>query len=459
MPAHLNSQARECKVCLIVGYSIDALTTATVLASLGQTVHLYADEQALQETLATYKFEYQLQALWQLYRSQQQVIIYPVPTDVNELLAPISVSKAAEDRGHKTDQQTQVDLYWLFYPELPESWRKQSGIQNVWLSKFNESTATAQVPLVLSGIEQLGTFASLAKQFQHDLIYYVPFVFLQDGHVYSSMLSPTLWLMGEKTVNSSHKLTVLQPLMAQAQQTYITDIATTEFARSAIMNMLATRVSFMNEWSRLADHQGVDISEVANIMGLDERIGKSYLKAGWGFGGQTLPAEISALQKTLGNVHKENRLMHAVNQINDDQKELIFRKFWQYFDGKIEGRTVNIWGASYKEGSGRTSASAIHPLLNLLWSYDITTCVYAGEAETELARLYSDQPLLNFVHQPATELEQAHALFILVWPVYQPVPIEAINKVALPIFDAQNALSKVQIAALIGDYVGIGRSK
>lgn len=461
MPAHLTSQPMERKVCVIVGHSIDALTTATVLASLAQTVHLYADEAALQETLATYKFEYQLQALWQLYHGQQQIIVCSVPDDASDLLAATSVAKAKEitDQNIEKHQQKPAALYWLFYPELPESWRQQLGSQDLWVSKFNERAASAQVPLVLSGIEALGTFNRVAQQCQRAWVYYVPFVFLQDGHSYASMLSPTLWLMGEKTADSSHKLAVLQPLMAQAKQTLITDVATTEFARSAIMNMLATRVSFMNEWSILADHQRVDISEVANIMGLDERIGKSYLKAGWGFGGQTLPAEIAALQQTLGTARKENRLMHAVDQINDDQKELIFRKFWQYFDGKIEGKTVSIWGASYKEGSGRTSSSAIHPLLNLLWSYDITTQVYAGEAQAELARLYPNQPLLQFIAQPAAELDQAQALFILVWSAYQQIPISAINEVALPLFDAQNALSKVQIAALIGDYVGIGRGK
>ena len=459
MTAYLTSQAMAHKVCVIVGHSIDAVTTATVLASLAQTVHLYADEAALQETLATYKFEYQLQALWQLYHSQQQIVVYPVPVDASDLLVATSVANAAENIEYKTAQPLQAALYWLFYPELPTRWRQQLGHQDLWVSQFNESALSTQVPLVLSGIEALGTFATIAAQCQRAWVYYVPFVFLTDGHSYASMLSPTLWLMGEKIADSSHKLAVLQPLMAQAKQTFITDIATTEFARSAIMNMLATRVSFMNEWSRLADHQGVDITEVATIMGLDERIGKSYLKAGWGFGGQTLPAEIAALQQTLGTARKENRLMHAVDQINDDQKELIFRKFWQYFDGKIEGRTVSIWGASYKEGSGRTSSSAIHPLLKLLWSYGITTQVYASEAEAELAGLYPNQSLLQFIAQPQKDLLQAQALFILAWPAYQQLPISAINEVALPIFDAQNALSKEQIAALTGDYVGIGRGK
>ncbi|WP_242678648.1 UDP-glucose/GDP-mannose dehydrogenase family protein [Psychrobacter pygoscelis] len=457
--------------CVIVGHSIDAVTTATVLASLEQTVYLYVDESALQHTLATYTFEHQLQALWQLYISQTQIVLCPVPSSASELFSQLKTNPDSEfkpkplvrsleaDLGSiSADLSNKTALFWLFYSELPSSWTQKTGGTDDWIIQFNKASKTP-APLILSGIDVLGKFASIARECNYPWVYYVPFVFLQDGKAYASMLSPKLWLMGEKTPKSTHKIAILQPLLSQAQQTFITDIATTEFARSAIMNMLATRVSFMNEWSRLADHQQIDITEVAMIMGLDERIGKSYLKAGWGFGGQTLPAEINALQQTLSEARVENRLMHAVDQINDDQKELIFRKFWQYFDGCIEGKTVSIWGGSYKEGSGRTSASAIHPLLNLLWSYDITTQVYAGEAQGELLSLYSEQPLLQFIAQPETGLSQSQALFILTWTPYQQVPISTINDGALPVFDAQNALTNSQIDMLIGDYIGIGRGK
>ncbi|MFP3353580.1 hypothetical protein R0K04_19590, partial [Pseudoalteromonas sp. SIMBA_153] len=109
----------------------------------------------------------------------------------------------------------------------------------------------------------------------------MPFVLLQDGDAYSSMLNPSLWLLGEKTASSSQHLDVLKPLVQHARATHHADIAMIEFARSSIMAMLATRVSFMNEMSRLADSQNVDISQVSRIMGLDERVGSSYLKAGW----------------------------------------------------------------------------------------------------------------------------------------------------------------------------------
>lgn len=458
--SYLSAQVTKVSSCVIVGQSIDAITTATVLASLDQVVYLYVDDAILQRTLATYTFEYQLQALWQLYVSQEQIIICSVPSKASELFnQPSALTPSVLAPKSPFEAKNKIALYWLFYSELPDRWTQQTDEEDDWIRQFNNGQSQTSIPLILSGIDILGKFATLAKQCKQSWVYYVPFVFLQDGRSFASMLSPKLWLMGEKTPNSAHKVTLLQPVISQASQTFITDIATIEFARSAIMSMLATRVSFMNEWSRIADYQQVDITEVATIMGLDERIGKSYLKAGWGFGGQTLPAEIDALKRTLSATQSENRLMFAVDKINDDQKELIFRKFWQYFDGCIEGKTVNIWGASYKEGSGRTSASAIHPLLNLLWSYDITTRVFAGEAQGELASLYPKQPLLKFIQQPEAGLSQAQALFILTWSPYQQVPLAVINDSALPIFDAQNALTKSQVEALIGDYIGIGRSK
>lgn len=436
---------RKSKVhCVVLGHSIDAITTATVMVTLGHSVSLYADSESLQHTLTNYTFEHQQQALWQLYLSQEDIVVKPLTEQADGVF-----------------QESDADVYWIFYTDMPSAWREQSvsQAQQTWINQLNESHIPTQTPVILSGISTLGVFAELSQQCLRPWVYYVPFVFLQDGNAYPSMLSPKLWLMGEKTPNSVDKIALLQPLMTQANKSYISDIATIEFSRSAIMSMLATRVSFMNEWSRLADHQGVDILEVADIMGLDARIGSSYLKAGWGFGGQTLPAEIDALQQTIDNTQVDNRLMQAVTLINDDQKELIFRKFWQYFDGAIEQKQVSILGASYKSGSGRTSSAAIHPLLHLLWSYNITTYVYAAEAEGELAQLYPDQPLLVFMPTPTEHLQDSDALFVLSWPSMKRLPIGAINDVVIPVFDAQNAFSTTQIQALVGDYRGIGRRK
>ncbi len=445
-PNPFNNTAINNNVCVLVGHSIEAITSAVVLASLGHAVHLYADKDILTQQLQQYGFEHHLQALWQMYDQQQQIMSYALPKSADELIQRYEVA-------NDNDEKKSVALYWLFLDSISAVWLEDS-----WITAFNHSHQQA-LPLVMSGIKQLGAVAALSKRLQRAWVYYLPFVFLKDGDAYSSMLNPSLWLLGEKTPNSSHHLHMLQPLMQHARATHHADIATIEFARSSIMAMLATRVSFMNEMSRLADSHQVDIQQVSHIMGLDERVGSSYLQAGWGFGGNTLPTELLQLQKSSQAQSLAMPLLQSVIHINEDQKELIFRKFWQYFDGFIDNKTVMIWGGSYKAGSGRTAESAIHPLLALLWSYNIRTLVYSDKAQTELAALYKQQPLLELINNPYQQLNEAQAIFIISWLPENRLDIAKLNEQAMPIFDAQNALSRTQIDGLVGDYMGIGRAK
>ena len=441
------SRCNEPSVCVLIGHSIEGITSAVVLASLGQHVHLYADMDVLVQQLQQYGFEHHLQALWQMYEQQQIIVSQALPNHPHQLIQSYETTE-----GNNSREQQTVTLYWVFLNSIKTQWAEDH-----WMTAFNHSNQQA-VPLILSGIEQLGHVSALAQRLQRAWVYYVPFVFLKDGDAYSSMLNPSLWLLGEKTANSSQHLQVLKPLMQHARATHHADIATIEFARSSIMAMLATRVSFMNEMSRLADSQQVDIKQVSHIMGLDERVGGSYLQAGWGFGGNTLPAELSRLQESSQAHSLEMPLLESIIHINEDQKELIFRKFWQYFDGFIDNKTVLIWGGSYKAGSGRTAGSAIHPLLALLWSYNIRTLIYSDNAQPELATLYHQQPLFELITDPYEQIDKAQAVFIISWSTRDELNIAKINQQAMPIFDAQNALTRTQIHQLVGHYVGIGRS-
>ena len=445
------------EVCVLIGHSIEAITSAVVLASLGQRVHLYADIELLTQQIQQYGFEHHLQALWQMYEQQQVIISYALPNSADELIQYYENihphNRRDINNSQNTDEQKTVALYWLFLDSIDSVW-----IEDSWVTAFNHSHEQA-LPLIMSGIKQLGAVAALSKRLQRAWVYYVPFVFLQDGDAYSSMLNPSLWLLGEKTANSSQHLEVLKPLMQHAHASHHADISTIEFARSSIMAMLATRVSFMNEMSRLADSQNVDIQQVSHIMGLDERVGSSYLQAGWGFGGNTLPTELAKLKQCSQTHSLDMPLLQSVMHINEDQKELIFRKFWQYFDGFIDNKTVMIWGGSYKAGSGRTAGSAIHPLLALLWSYNIRTLVYSDKAQAELATLYAQQPLLQLIHSPYQQLHEAQAVFIISWSPRDQLDVAQLNQQAMPIFDAKNALTRTQIDSLVSDYMGIGRTK
>ena len=456
-PKPFNYSAINTSVCVLVGHGIEAITSAVVLATLGQQVHLYADQEILAQQLQQYGFEYHLQALWQMYDQHQKIMSYALPNSADKLIKRYEnlTLHGSDDIGksQNIDEKKSASLYWLFLDSIDSVW-----VEDSWITAFNHSHEQA-LPLIMSGIKQLGAVAVLSKRLQRAWVYYLPFVFLKDGDAYSSMLNPSLWLLGEKTPNSRHHLSILQPLMQHARATHYADIATIEFARSSIMAMLATRVSFMNEMSRLADSQQVDIQQVSHIMGLDERVGSSYLQAGWGFGGNTLPTELLKLQQSSAEQSLPMHLLQAVMHINEDQKELIFRKFWQYFDGFIDNKTVIIWGGSYKAGSGRTAGSAIHPLLALLWSYNIRTLVYSDKAQTELAALYDQQPLLQLIDNPYQSINKAQAVFILSWSPENRLDVNALNQQAMPIFDAQNILTRAQIDSLVGDYMGIGRAR
>ena len=435
-------------ICVVIGHDIEALTSAVVLASLGHVVHVYADPSLLEKHLQQYGFEHHLQALWQLYLQQQQIVSRAITSGADTLIANYEISMA-----HQGANPVKASFYWLFLDSVQATWPEDS-----WITAFNHSNEQ-KVPIIISGSSVLGQATRLAQRLQRPWVFYIPFVFLKDGEAFSSMLTPSLWLLGEKTLGSSQRLSALQALMQYARAYHCTDIATIEFARSSIMAMLATRVSLMNEMSRLADSHQVDIDQVSKIMGLDERVGSSYLQAGWGFGGNTLPAELSQLEQAGHASRVDMPILKAVRYINEDQKELIFRKFWQYFDGFIDHKTVVIWGGSYKAGSGRTAGSAIHPLLHLLWSYHITTLVYSDKAYAEMISLYHNQPLLQLIDNPYEQLGSAQAVFIVSWSPQEHLDTARINQQAMPIFDAQNVLTRAQITALVGDYIGIGRAK
>lgn len=446
------NNGKKTDACVIVGHSIEAITSAVVLASLGNTVHLYSNIEVLEQQLQQYDFERHLPALWQMYVQQRRIINQELPDSAELLLQRYAPSTENGDSEN-------VSLYWLFLDTVKSVW-----LEDEWVTAFNHSSQQG-LPLIMSGIEAIGHISELAQRLKRAWVYYIPFTFLQEGSAYSSMLAPSLWLVGEKMPQSStHKLSVLQPLRLDARAFFNADIATIEFARSSIMGMLATRVSFMNEMSRFADrhnadHNKIDIQQVSHIIGLDDRIGSSYLQAGWGFGGNTLPKELNKLQQS-GQVHSlDMPLLRSVMHINDDQKELIFRKFWRYFDGFIDSKTVMIWGSSYKPRSGRTVGSAIHPLLALLWSYNIRTIVYTDRPQAELMGRYGQQPLFQLASDPYEELPNTHAIFIVSWSPQEQLDIAQINQQAIPVFDAQNALTRMQIDSLVGDYRGIGRVK
>ena len=419
------------KTVYILGGNHEAINAAILLASLDMSVVVVCDEKQIERTLYHYAFDHQMTVLWQLYLTKQSI-------------------------WHNPDMQVVFDVdlnaaqtFWLFIDELTDE----------FCDKFVHNCHQSHCHIIISGNDEMGKVETFARQLKSAWVFYLPFLFMKDGANFSAFFNPDLVLIGEKTKDSYLKSPVITFFINHASKYHISDIKTVEFARSSIMAMLASRLSLMNELARLADSEQVNIKHVETMMGKDKRIGQAYLSAGWGFGGKSLPNELALLNKKFKDNQVATSLIDTVITINEDQKELIFRKFWRYFEGFIENKRVVIWGAGYRSSAGRTIGSAIHPLLKLLWSYDIHTTVYSNHTLFELQELYGYNPLLTFGDEPYAPLATADALFIINWsPMILP-DIHQLNQVRLPIFDAKNILSDDDVLAYQGVYFGIGREK
>lgn len=420
------------KQVFMIGASLEAMNVAIVLASLDISVKLFCHASEIDEALNHYRFEQQMIAFWQLYCHQQKIVVTTTQ----------SLSSIKQEIN-----QTDVSCIWLFLDVIDNHNKQQ----------LSEYIINPHQQIILGGLTKIGEADAIAQQFASPWVFYFPLIFMKDGENFTSMLKPEFVFIGEKTTHSYQKSDILQFFLMNAQQSAFADIKTVEFARSSLMAMLATRISLINEMARLADSLQVNIHDVQTMLGLDSRIGQRYLSAGWGFGGKTLQTELNGLEQSFTEKNINASLIKAVKDINDDQKELIFRKFWRHYDGFIENKTVMIWGAGYRQGTGRTINSAIHPLLKLLWSYHIKTLIFADNTAYELAETYQENPLFVLVDDAYELLSQVDALFIINWSSYIQPDIYQLNQVAIPIFDAKNIINNDNKAKLIGNYYGIGR--
>lgn len=440
----------------LVGLTHETINSAILLASLDYQVVLVSNRDVADAFLAIYHFDKQVKMLWQFYCDDDKISIDDtlMINDTANYSNNHLNNHSNNHLNHNVHQNDNVNdyyrsvtnrVFWLFLDD-------KTAINWVKTAYFLPSDT-----VILSGSNDIGFFEMLANQIMSVWVYYLPFIFMKEGANFNSFFHSDLVLVGEKTPNSYHKIAIIEFFIKHTQKYFVGTIKTIEFGRIAIMAMLATRLSFINEMARLADSQNVDIKAIEHLMGQDVRIGDKYLQAGWGFGGKSLPAELSRLMGAFADCQVDTTLLKAVSAINDDQKELIFRKFWQYFDGDIEYKTVMIWGAGYRAKAGLTTNSAIHTLLPLLWSYGIKTRLYTKYSKDDIKKQYQHQ-LLTITDNPY-DLDGIDGLFIINISDTQLIDIERLNKIAMPIFDAKNSLNNAQINEFLGYYVGIGRQK
>jgi len=212
------------------------------------------------------------------------------------------------------------------------------------------------------------------------------------------------------------------PYMRIHNKLMFMDIRAAEFTKYAANAMLATKISFMNEMSQLAERLGVDIEHVREGIGSDPRIGYHFIYPGAGYGGSCFPKDVKALAKTARDIGYNPELLQAVENVNERQKGSLFSKVHKAFDGDLAGKTIAVWGLSFKPNTDDMREAPSRTLMESLWAAGANVKAYDPEAMEECQRIYGNREDLTLCGTRNEAVKSADALVICTeWKAFRTV--------------------------------------
>ncbi|RLU01363.1 UDP-glucose dehydrogenase family protein [Ketobacter sp.] len=212
------------------------------------------------------------------------------------------------------------------------------------------------------------------------------------------------------------------PYMRNHDKLMFMDVRAAEFTKYAANAMLATKISFMNEMSQLAERLGVDIEHVREGIGSDPRIGYHFIYPGAGYGGSCFPKDVQALARTAKTIGYHPELLLAVENVNLRQKETLFAKINKAFDGDLAGKTIAVWGLSFKPNTDDMREAPSRTLMESLWAAGAKVKAYDPEAMEECQRIYGNREDLMFCGTRNEAVKGADALVICTeWKAFRTV--------------------------------------
>lgn len=285
---------------------------------------------------------------------------------------------------------------------------------------------------------------------------------LEEGRAWETFTRPARWLLGSENSQATAQVRELLRAFNRRQDVFqLMPRRAAELSKLAIIGMLATRISYMNELAGLADSLDVDVEHVRLGMGADSRIGFEYLYPGCGFGGPSFSRDLMRLADVQHASGRESLLLEHVLDINEQKKETLFRKFWHHFHGQLFERRVAIWGAAFKPGTTRIDQAPVLTLLEALLAQGVHVSIHDPEALPALRELYGDHPRVRFCDDDFyAACEEADALMLVTeWKCYWNPNWRRLSELmATPlILDGRNIFDPDYVAARGLIYRGIGR--
>lgn len=287
--------------------------------------------------------------------------------------------------------------------------------------------------------------------------------FLREGAAVEDFMKPERVVVGTSSERAADLMTTLyEPFVRSGNPIIIMDERSSELTKYAANAMLATKITFMNEIANICEKVGADVDNVRRGIGTDSRIGKRFLFAGIGYGGSCFPKDVQAIHHTAAELGYNFRILDSVMKVNETQKVSIVEKMKAFYDGNLKGKTIGIWGLSFKpETDDIREAPALY-ITDELAGLGVKMKAYDPEAMNTFKKAATDRALTNieFMEDRDSVLEGVDALVICTeWNEFRRPDMESFSNVmkAPVIFDGRNLydLKRAKEAGLT--YISVGR--
>lgn len=285
--------------------------------------------------------------------------------------------------------------------------------------------------------------------------------FLKEGAAIEDFMKPDRIIVGVENPRTAELMRALYaPFNRSHDRVQMMDPASAELTKYAANAILATKISFMNELANIAERLGADIEQVRLGIGSDPRIGYQFIYPGCGYGGSCFPKDVKALHHIAKEVNYTPTLIAAVNEVNQNQKQVLFEKISNFFNGDLNGKVIALWGLAFKPKTDDMREASSRDLMEALWEAGAFVQAYDPAAMDECRRIYGDHAQLKLCSNTNQTLDSADALAIVTeWNEFRSPDLTSIkNKLKhAVIFDGRNLYEPKLMEQLGFKYFAIGR--
>ena len=433
----------------IVGTGYVGLVSGTCFAEIGVNVTCVDIDRAKIERLLRGEVPIYEPGLDEMVRRNVAAGRLRFTTDLAEVLDDVEVVFSAV--GTPPDEDGSADLQYVL--AVARTFGRNISKYTVLVTKSTVPVGTARLvkeavaeELRLRGVDVPFDVASNPE-------------FLKEGAAIKDFMSPDRVVIGTESEKARKLISRLyKPFMLRGERMIFTDIPSAEMIKYAANSMLATRISFMNDIANLCELVGADVNMVRKGIGSDTRIGKKFLYPGCGYGGSCFPKDVKALIRTARKHGYDMRVLQAVEDVNERQKEILFHKLAAHFDGDLRGRTIALWGLAFKPETDDMRESTALVMIDLLTAAGCTVRAYDPVAMDECRRRVGDR--VTYCRDMYDALLDADALLLVTeWKEFR-LPAWPVVKKAMRrplVIDGRNIFDAEELAENGFEYHCIGK--